>query len=87
MGVRRRNGVTYESSGDTVLILDMDGTELTSLNPVGSLIWKEFDGQRGVAELARDLVDRFEGVDETVLAADIEEFVASLVEADLLEVD
>ena len=87
MGIRLREGVTYESSGDTVLILDTEGTVLTSLNPVGSVIWKEFDGERGVAELARDLIDQFDGVDEPALAEDIDAFVASLVSAELVEID
>lgn len=86
-GVRRKEGVTYERSGDTVLILDADGTVLTSLNSVGSVIWDELDGQRCTADLARDLVDRFDGVDEGTLMADIDAFVESLLAADLVESD
>ena len=87
MGVRRREGVTYERSGDTVLILDRDGTVLTSLNPVGSVIWDELDGDRGAADLARDLVERFQGVDEATLEADISTFIDSLLAAELVEID
>lgn len=87
MGIRRRAGVSYEPSGDTVVILDADGTVLTTLNPVGALIWHHLDGERDVAALARDLVGEFEGVDEETLAADIETFVGELAASSLVDVD
>ena len=87
MGIRRRTGVSYEPSGDSVVILDADGTVLTTLNAVGAVIWHALDGERDVAALARDLVSEFDGVDEATLATDIEVFVASLVESSLVDVD
>jgi hypothetical protein len=87
MATRRRDGVTYEPSGDTVVILDADGTVMTTLNPVGAVIWKALDGNRGAAQLARDLRDQFEGVDEKTLTADITEFIASLAQSGLVETD
>ena len=87
MGIRRRDGVTYEPSGDRVVILDADGTVMTTLNPVGSAIWKALDGQPDAASLARQLIDDFEGVDEATLIVDIEAFLASLIDADLIDTD
>lgn len=87
MGIRRRAGVSFEPSGDSVIILDADGTVLTTLNPVGAVIWKALDGERDVAALAKDLVADFEGVDEATLADDIEAFVATLVDSSLVDVD
>ncbi len=86
MSIGRKEGVTFEDSGETVVILDESGSELTSLNPVGSVIWHAFDGQRDVRQLAADLVGRFDGVSEEQLAVDIEAFVAELAEADLVDV-
>ncbi|MEZ5166955.1 MAG: PqqD family protein [Acidimicrobiales bacterium] len=55
--------MTYEPSGDKVVILDRDGTVLTTLNPVGAVIWQASDGRRDVATLARDLVPAVRGRD------------------------
>lgn len=87
MGIGRKEGVTFEDSGDTVVILDEAGSELTSLNPVGSVIWHALDGRRDVTQLAADLVHHFDGVTEGQLAADIEAFVGELAAADLVDLD
>lgn len=86
MGIRRSPGVSFEPSGDRVVILDADGTVMTTLNPVGTVIWKALDG-RDAATLAEDLVADFDGVDAATLRADIEEFVAELAAANLVETD
>jgi len=85
MGIRRREGVTFEPSGDRVVILDPDGTVMTTLNPIGSKIWTELDGRRTIAELAADLAPEFDGVDEATLAADIADFVETLRESGLVQ--
>jgi len=85
MPIRRREGVTFEPSGDRVVILDPAGTVMTTLNPVGARIWTELDGVRTTAQLAADLSPEFDGVDESTLAADIAEFIASLRESGLVE--
>ncbi len=87
MGIGRKPGVTFEDSGDMVVILDESGSELTSLNAVGSVVWHEFDGQRDVEQLAADLSDRFEGISQEELASDIGLFVDELAEAELIDVD
>ncbi len=87
MGIGRKSGVTYENSGDIVVILDEAGSELTSLNAVGSIVWHELDGHRNVEQLAADLLNRFEGVTAEELAVDIELFVGELAEADLVDID
>ena len=87
MAIRRRAGVSYEPSGDTVVILDADGTVMTTLNPVGAVIWKALDGERDAAALAMGLVSRFDDVAVDELEADIVAFVESLVEVKLVESD
>ncbi|MDW3217474.1 MAG: PqqD family protein [Acidimicrobiales bacterium] len=87
MGIRRRAGVSYEPSGESVVILDAEGTVLTTLNAVGAVVWKELDGERDARALARDLVGDFDGVDEDELAGDIETFIESLAESSLVDVD
>jgi len=85
MPIRRSEGVSFEPSGDRVVILDPEGTVMTTLNPVGSKIWTELDGVRTIPELAADLAPAFEGVDEPTLAADISEFVDTLRSSGLVE--
>jgi hypothetical protein len=87
MAIHRRAGVTYEPSGDTVVILDADGTTMTTLNPVGAVIWKAIDGQADPAALARQLLPGFEGVDPAELEHDVESFLEELVAAELVEID
>lgn len=88
MAPRRRSGVSYEPSGDAVVILDADGTVMTTLNPVGSLIWQALDGARDHAALARDLADRFdEDVTVEQLERDIAEFIDELASAELVDRD
>ncbi len=85
MATQRREGVNYEPSGDTVVILNADGTVMTTLNPVGAVIWSALDGRRDAAQLARDLVDQFDGVEENTLLTDITEFIESLTASGLVE--
>ncbi len=83
MPVRRAPGVTYEMSGDRAVILDAAGSVMTTLNEVGTVIWRELDGARDSATLAGDLAPKFDGVDVETLESDIEDFAASLMEAGL----
>jgi len=85
MPIRRSDGVTFEPSGDRVVILDPNGTVMTTLNPVGSRIWTELDGRRTIAELAADLAPEFDGIDESTLAADVSDFIETLRESGLVE--
>jgi len=68
-----------------MVILDPNGTVMTTLNPVGSRIWAELDGRRTIAELAADLAPEFDDVDESTLAADVLDFIETLRESGLVE--
>lgn len=87
MPFRRAPAVTYEMSGDRAVILDAAGSVMTTLNAVGTVIWRELDGERDSAALAGDLVEAFDGVDPETLEADINDFAASLIEAGLILAD
>ncbi|MEM7141609.1 MAG: PqqD family protein [Actinomycetota bacterium] len=77
--------MSFEPSGDAVVILDVDGAVLTTLNVVGSLVWNELDGVRDAAALAGDLVDRFDGVSIADLENDIGAFIETLRDASLVD--
>jgi len=84
MAVAARSAdVVFDMAGERAVLLDAAGKELITLNPVGSVVWQELDGQRDASALAADLHDRFTGVDVEVLREDISVFLAELVELGL----
>lgn len=86
MRFARRDHVTAERSGDRVVVLDAAGTVLSTLSPVGTIVWERLPGSR--AELVEHLQERFGEVAAEVLAADLERFLAELVAAELIvEID
>jgi hypothetical protein len=76
--LQRSADVVFDMAGDRAVLLDASGAELITLNPVGSMVWNELDGERGPAELAAALHDRFAGVNLDELRADIAEFLDEL---------
>lgn len=77
--------MSFEPSGDSVVILNADGTVMTTLNAVGARVWTELDGVRDAAAIASDLITDYQGITTDELTADIEEFIESLVAADLVD--
>lgn len=76
--------VVYEVVDGQAVLVDPTGTELLTLNPVGTLVWEALDGRRDAAALAAALVDRFDGVSAAVLTHDIAEFLAEVEAAGLV---
>jgi hypothetical protein len=83
MAWQRSSRVVYEVVDGQAVLVDANGAELITLNPVGTLVWQELDGRRDAARLAADLVDRFEGVTVDELQRDVAAFLSEL-EADAL---
>ena len=80
----RAGAVVSERAGDRFVLLDAAGTELITLNPVGSLVWDELSEPRSVAALVGSLSVHFSNVPEARLRADVERFLAELEEAELV---
>jgi hypothetical protein len=87
MAWQRAPGVFYDVIDGQAVVVDPDGTELVTLNPVGTMIWEELDGTRGPCELAADLAPRLEGVTVTELERDIAAFLAEIEAAGLVSED
>ena len=87
--VYRKNGdiVTRKIAGDLFLIpikgklADMQ--RIFSINAVGEFIWQSLDSQKSLNDIRNDLASNF-NLDEEKAMADIEEFVADLLQADLI---
>ncbi len=75
--MRRSDHVIWEVTGARAVLLDPDGTELITLNPVGTLVWDAIDG-RTPDEIADLLHPQFEGVTREQLAIDVRAFLDDL---------
>src|SRR6478609_8374850 len=84
MAWKRSSGVVYEVVDGQAVLVDAEGAELITLNPVGTLVWQELDGRRDAARLAADLVDRFEGVTIDDFERDVTAFLSELEAAALV---
>jgi hypothetical protein len=78
MAWQRSPNVVYEVVDGQAVLVDPDGVELITLNPVGTVVWEALDGEREASELAADLVDRFDGVSRSQLEVDIAEFLTEV---------
>jgi len=84
MGPRRSPEVTYEVVEGRAMLVDPDGAEIITLNPVGTLVWEALDGERDVAGLTAHLLPRLDGVTDDQLRKDIAEFIGELDAAGLI---
>ena len=75
--MRRSDHVIWEVTGARAVLLDPDGTELITLNPVGTLVWDAIDGRTPDA-IADLLHSQFEGVTREQLAIDVRAFLDDL---------
>ncbi len=82
---KRSARVTYEIVDDQAILIDGEGRELITLNPVGTLVWVALDGTVTEQGLVEILASRFPEVERSRLAADIDTFLSELRELDLLE--
>jgi coenzyme PQQ synthesis protein D (PqqD) len=74
------NGVLWEQVDLKVMLIDQTSSELVTLNPVGSLIWRTLAaGPAPVDRLAAVVSEAFPEVDLTQAAADVEVFLDELV--------
>ena len=75
MGMRRSPEVTFEVVDGRAILIDSSGTELITLNPVGTLVWNALDGERDVAAVADHLLPTLEGVTKDQLETDVSSFL------------
>lgn len=71
-------GVTWDRSDHKVVILNPDGTQMLTLNEVGSTLWPQLSEPVALQSLVASLVEEFEEVDTDQLRSDVEAFVEEL---------
>jgi hypothetical protein len=70
--------------GDEVVVLDLGSREIHGLEGVGAFVWERLGDEPTMEELTAAVVERYR-VDAAEAAADLERFVAELVETGLVE--
>jgi hypothetical protein len=75
-------GVTAERSGDRMLVLDPAGEVMTTLNPVGAMLWSWLPAD--LNSLVERLQAQFPDVQPFVLLDDTQQFLSELETAGLI---
>jgi hypothetical protein len=81
---KRSPEVTYEIVEGRAMLVDPSGTELLTLNPVGTLVWEALDGKRDIEELIDQLLPQFVDVSREELEQDVVEFLEELESSELI---
>ena len=80
--------VTRQIGGDLFIIpirgKVADMQRIFALNPVGEFIWQEMDHPKSLDEIRKGIIARFD-VEEEKADSDMREFIAQLLEADLIK--
>ena len=74
---KRFDRFTEADIDSEIVVMRLDNGEFFSLSETSAAIWRLIDGTRDCAALLSELVARFDA-DETMLAADLEEFLEQL---------
>ena len=82
MRYTRRDRVIAERSGERTVVLDADGTTLTTLSPVGALLWEQLPCS--IDDAVSYLKDTFPDIAEDVFVADVTAFFDDLVANSLI---
>ena len=71
--------VVHDRVGDRVVLIDAQGQELITLNPVGALVWQAMDGNRDIAAIAAMVHGAVDGGELDVVNRDVQAFIRELV--------
>jgi len=82
---RRSARAHWRELDDHVVILNLDSSVYSTLNPVGSLIWNAADGRRTVDEIVAAVMDAFD-VDEDTARRDTVNFAETMLAEGLFEI-
>ena len=85
MAVRRSPDVIHEAVDGRAMLVSPDGSELISLNAVGTMVWDLLATPAVAEDLAAQLHPRFEDVTLDDLQRDIQAFLDSLREQGLVQ--
>lgn len=84
MSYKRVSGLPWQIVGENAVIIDPRQNKIHELDPVGTLIWSNLDGDTETPEIA-ELIDESFSSEEAMVASDIEEFCETLATEGLVE--
>jgi Coenzyme PQQ synthesis protein D (PqqD) len=85
--VSQSTSVVFEVVDGRAVLVDPSGSELITLNPVGSMIWEALAEPTDADAIARKLLPEFEDVTFDQLHGDVVDFLGELTELGLLAAD
>ncbi len=80
----RAEAFVWRVVGNEVYVLGDDGLTLRVFNGTGSALWSLCDGTRSIDELARTIVEQFEGISFEDALGDVREFLDGLAQTGML---
>ena len=80
----RRDGLSWHTAGDEVVVLDLEGSVYLRVNGTGRVLWELLTEPRTEDELVDALVAH-SGIERERAAGDVAEFIARLRERELVE--
>jgi len=81
---KRNTNLPSEIVGGEIVFLDAGNDLFLSSNEVGALVWSELEHPRSLDELCLKVIDVFDGAERSVVEADLTEFLAALLEKNLV---
>jgi hypothetical protein len=85
---KKNKDIVTRKIADELFLVPIKGSiadmqRIFTLNPVGQYIWQEIDNRKGLDEIRKGIIERFD-VENEQADSDIREFIAELIEADLI---
>ncbi len=82
--LKHKPNLVWRDVEDGVVIVSPAGGEVRALNQLGSTIWALLDGTNTSAAILDTLTEQYPAVSKTKLQEDLDLFVNSLLERDML---
>jgi hypothetical protein len=84
---RPTQGILAEVLDGRAALVNPEGTELFTLNPVGSVVWEALDGTRELQDLVDVVLAVCKPVTRDVVTADVQHFLDELLGLGLIVSD
>ena len=80
----RTRDLSWQVAGDSIVVLDLQGSEYLRLNGTGRTIWELLVEPRTVEELVNIVMDEYD-IDRDTATTDTERFIDDLARRGLIE--
>ncbi len=84
MSYKRVAGLPWQIVGENAVIIDPRNNKIHELDPVGTNIWSELDGEKQTPAIAEVICEVYSS-EQAMVASDVDEFCESLLEQGLIE--